>query len=144
MAEQRKKTDSILLRTGGKIINMELFASSEWAEQTERQDLFRIRINDVWHCPTGKYSFFTLQAIGQLVATILNNGELPLAEPAPHLPAKADVRVYLGEDCLPQSGKVSVAPYQKCDGRWYVGVWVFGKGQLELCCDDVTLIRTRG
>ena len=143
MAEQRKKSGSILLRTEGKTVSLELFPADQWPEENGGEGLFRVRINDVWHCPVGRYSFLTLGAIGELVAALLNGGMLPEDEPVPYLPLKADVGVYL-ENCLSSAiGSVRVAPYQKRDGRWYCQVWVFGRGVMELCCNDVVLRRIR-
>lgn len=142
MAEQRKKTDSILLRTGSKSYSLELFPSSEWPEENGGEGCFRVRVNDVWHCPTGKYSFLTRGAIGELVAALLNGGEPPEEEPAPYLPLKADVSVYVEGELFNQSGNVKVEPYQKRDGRWYCQVWIPG-GPREFCCNDVTLRRVR-
>lgn len=143
MSERRKKTDSILLRTEGKNYSLELFPSGEWPEENGGEDLFRVRINDAWHCPAGKYSFLTRPAIGELVTALLNNGEPPEEEPAPYLPLKADVRVYLEDSLTNEIGSIRAEPYQKRDGRWYCQAWIFGKGVMELCCNDVTLVRVR-
>lgn len=143
MSEQRQKTHSILLRTEGKNITLELFPSSEWPEENGGEGQFRVCINDVWHRPTGKYSFLTRSAVGELVAALLNGGELPEEEPAPYLPVKADVSVYLEDSFSNELGSVRAEPYQKRDGRFYCQVWVFGKGVMEFCCNDVTLRRVR-
>ena len=143
MAEQRKKSDSILLRTEGKIVSFELFPAGQWPEENGGEGCFRVRIDDVWHCPAGKYSFLTKSAIGELVAALLNGGELPIDEPAPYLPLKGDVTVYLEDSFSNETGSVRAEPYQKRDGRWYCQVWLFGRGVMELCCNDVTLRRVR-
>jgi|GEM_PF-6144898 len=100
-------------------------------------------VTEVWHCPVGKYSFLTRAAIGELVAALLNDGELPEEEPAPYLPEKAEVRVYLENRPFNETGHVRAPPYQKRDGRWYVQVWVHKRGATEFCCNDVTLRRVR-
>lgn len=146
MAEQRKKSGSILLRTEGKTVSLELFPADQWPEEngtSSHGGLFRVRIDDVWHCPTGKYSFLTRSAIGELMAALLNGGELPDEEPAPYLPLKADVAVYLEDFLSNEIGNVKVEPYQKRDGRWYCQIWVFGRGAMEFCCNDVILRRVR-
>lgn len=143
MSEARKKSCSILLRSGGKSVSLELFSAVLWPEECSRPDgLFRVRINDVWHCPAGKHSFLTRDAVGSLVAALLAGGELPEEAPAPYLPLNADVAVYR-EDFPDERGSVKVEPYQKRDGRWYCHVWMFGRGTHEICCDDVTLVRIR-
>jgi len=146
MSEHRQKTHSILLRTEGKIVSLELFDSREWPEENGSESpggLFRVRIDDAWHCPTGKYSFLTLSAVGELVSALLAGGEVSPEEPAPYLPVKADVRVYLEDADSREMGSVRTEPYQRRDGRWYVQVWVFGRGVMEFCCNDVTLRRVR-
>lgn len=143
MAEQRKKSNSILLRTEGKTVSLELFPADQWPEENGGEGLFRVRMNDVWHCSTGKYSFLTRSAVGELVAALLNGGELPEEESAPYLPEKADVSVYLEDSSSNEIGSVRADPYQKRDGRWYCQIWVFGRGVMELCCNDVTLRRVR-
>lgn len=141
MAEQRKKSDSILLRTEGKMFSLELFSSDEWPEENGGEGVFRVRINDTWYCPAGKYSFLTRSAIGELVTMLLNEGVLPEDESAPYLPLRAEVLVYLDDLLCKKMGSVRSAPYQKKDGRWYAQIWVFGRGIMELCCNDVTLRR---
>lgn len=143
MSEQRKKSKSILLRTEGKMYSLELYPSEEWPEENGGEGLYRVRINDVWHCPAGKYSFLTSAAIGELVAALLNHGEPPVEEPAPALPARADVTVYLDDVGRNELGSLRTAPYQRRDGRWYCQVWVFGRGVMEVCCNDITLRRVR-
>ncbi len=124
-------------------MSLELYPSAEWPEQNGGEGLFRVRIDDVWHCPAGKYSFLTSRAIGELLAKLLNNGELTKEETAPYLPYAADVTVYMDSWPGPECGSINVAPYQKSDGRWYVQAWVFGRGVVEACCNDVTLLRVR-
>lgn len=140
MAEQRKKTDSILLRAGGKTLSLELFPSGEWPEENGGQGLFRVRINDAWHCPAGKYSFLTRAAIGELVAALLNGGEVPEEESAPYLPEGSDVKVYLDDTLSGAFGVIKVPPYQRRDGRWRVQVRIPGR-TAEFLCNDVTLLR---
>lgn len=152
MAEWRKKSGSILLRLQGKSVTLELFPSLQWPEQNGGEGLFRVRVceslggvtlKEVWHCPAGQYSFLTYSAVGELVAALLNDGELPEEPAAPYLPLKADVSVYLPDASFNEMGTVKVEPYQKRDGRWYAQIWVFGRGVTEFCCNDVTLRRVR-
>ena len=120
---------------------LELFPSAEWPGENGGEGLFRVRINDVWHCPTGKYSFLTRAAIGELVAMILNNGELPEEEPAPSIPVGSHVKVYLDYGRGSKFGTVKVEPYQRRDGRWYLQVRIAGYTK-EYPCNDVTILRT--
>lgn len=150
MSEKRQKTHSILLRTGGKgegiPVSLELFAAHLWPDQAGDDGLWRVRIDDVWHCKTAaesdKFTFLTLTAVGELVASLLA-GDAPRVEPVPYLPYKADVRVHLTEELSPQRGSVHAPPHQEKDGRWWVWVWIFGRGPVKFPCNDVILIRVR-
>lgn len=143
MAEQRQKTHALLLRTQGKVISLELFDAAQWPDQPYDDGLYRVRVDDVWHCPTGKYSFLTLPAVGELVARLLSGDAASQQNPMPHLPCKADVRVHLTEELSPQRGSVHAPPHQEKDGRWWVWVWIFGRGPVKVPCNDVTLLRVR-
>lgn len=144
MSEHRQKTHSILLRAGGKTLaSLDLYPSAEWPEKTDAAGLWRVRINDVWHCPAGKYSFLTPAAVGELAAALLAGEEAAQEEPAPYLPWKAQVRVYLGDAPEILRGFVHAPPHQERDGRWHVWVWAFGKGPVKLPCGDVQLLRVR-
>jgi len=142
MSDKRRKTHSLLLRGAGKPISLELFASGEWPQENGGENLFRARIDGVWHCPCGQYSFLTLAAVGELVAALLNGGDAPADAPAPYLPRKADVFVCLDDEPRTR-GVVQAPPYQKRDGRWYVQIWLYGRGVVECCCNDVILRRVR-
>lgn len=137
MAELRKKTQSILLHIEGKKYSIELFPSYQWEEGEYDKELFRVRINDVWHCPAGKYSFFTRSAIGELVATLMS-GEPLIEEEAPYFPEHARVSFYM-EYSFDKIGSIIVPPYQKKDGRYYCFVRFIGERPKECCCDDLRL-----
>lgn len=76
------------------------------------------------------------------MATLLSGGETPQEEPAPYLPYKAEVRIYLDDNPHVNRGWVHALPHQERDGRWYVWVWVPG-GPVKLPTDDVILRRVR-
>ena len=143
MAERRKKSHSLLLRTEGKTVSLSLYPASLWPCENGGEGLFRVRLSGAWHCPTGKYSFLSRSAIGELVAALLNGGETPVEEPAPYLPMMSDVTVWLDTEQRRESGRIRTEPYQRRDGRWYCQAWVFGRGVTEFCCNDVTLRRIR-
>lgn len=143
MAEKRQKTHSVLLRTEGKApVPLELFAARLWPDQAGAEGLFRVRIDDVWHCVTAsdKYSFLSLTAVGELAARILSGADIS-PEIAPHLPYRAKVLAHVSGELLPQSGSVQAPPHQEADGRWWVWVWIAGRGPTRLPCTDVKLIR---
>ena len=141
MSEQRQKTHSILLRAGGKALaSLELFPSGQWPEQSGGDALFRVRVNDAWHSPTGRHSFLSLDAVGELVAELLCGDTMPQEDPVPYLPHKAEVQIYLEDMPMVSRGWVHAPPHQERDGRWYVWVWVPG-GPRKLPAGDVTLRR---
>lgn len=144
MAEQRKKTHGILLRVNSKIISLELFDAAQWPNRASAEGLWRVRVDGAWHAPTDKYSFLTIQAVGELLVALLTGGAACLqAEPAPWLPWKAEVSIYLESEPDSTRGSVHAPPHQEADGRWWVWVWVYSRGPIKLPCDDVKLIRVR-
>ena len=144
MSEKRKKTHSILLRTQGKtsdiLHSLELYDSRQWPDEACGPNLWRVRVNGVWHCPSGKFSFLTWEAVQQLEAQLFM-GKAPVPRPVPYLPHKARVRVYLPDCQQPQGGTVHAPPHKEEDGRYHVWVWVFGHGVINFPCEEVTLVR---
>lgn len=144
MSERRKKTDSILVRRGGKSRLLELFPAEEWPEQSPGDGLFRVRLDARWHSPMGPFSFLTLPAIGELVATLLSGGEPQEPEHAPEWMRKgAEVRVYYGMDGegLPRRyhAYIDDAPQLGPDGRQYVLCHCYGLGKRFVPAADVEL-----
>lgn len=74
MAEERVKTGTILLSVNSKKITLELFPADAWPAQNTGDDLYRVRIDGRWYCALGKYTFLTLAAVGELVASLLAGG----------------------------------------------------------------------
>jgi hypothetical protein len=140
MSERRKKSQSILLRAGGKITSVELFPSSEWPGKRGGEGLFRVRVNDVWHCPAGRYSFLTPAAVAELAAVLLHDGDPPKEDQEPYLPYKAEVRVSLDGAPGPARAWVHAPPHRESDGRWWVWIWMPG-GPRKLPASAVTLVR---
>lgn len=140
MAEQRQKIHHILLSTDGKNTALELFDAREWSKQSSNDGEVRIRINGKWHSPMGKYTFLTMDAVGGLVATLLNGVTPPEEETPPPFTVGQSVRVYFGEceQSIPlrsERGFVAAPPYMGIDGRWYVAVSIFGGTHAHLCHD---------
>lgn len=142
MAEERKKTHSILLTLEGKNTLIELFDSALWSERTSSEGDMRVRIDGKWYCPMGKYTFLTTAAIGDLIARMLSGGEIFEEESAPiDLGVHSRVRVHYGEciDSMPMQttrGFVSAPAYRAMDGKWYIPVSIYG-GIKTFPCHDV-------
>ena len=142
MAEQRKKTHSILLTINSKIVSVELYQAEQWPDENPGEGLFRVRIDGRWYCPMGKYSFLTMHSISALAANILNGGEPAEPEEKPHWLEKGRrVRVHSGEcvEGIPtetHQGLVVAPPHIGADGRWWVWVHIFG-GTILVPCSDV-------
>lgn len=129
MAEQRKKSHSILLTINSKVVSLELYDAALWPAVPSVDGTYRVRIDGCWHCPTGdKYSFLTMPTVAELVTTLLNGGTAPVPALAPaSLYRKARVRVQFGEcvEGIPirsTLGNVLELPRKGADGRWWV--WV--------------------
>ena len=145
MAEQRKKSSSILLSVNGKNISLELFPSEEWPNEPSGEGLFRVRIDGKWHSPFGKYTFMTMPRVGELVAALLTGEEPPAPVcPPTGLVKGARVRAHYGE-CVAgvplKSGStwVYVPPHLGPDGRWWI--WLnFYEGFSLVPVDDVEII----
>lgn len=146
MAEQRKKSHSILLTVHSKIISIELYDAALWPAVSSVDATYRVRINGAWHSPTGgKYSFLTMFAVADLVATLCSGGTPPTAAlPPTGFHRKKRVRVAMGECVagLPvgsTTGHVLEPPVMGADGRWWV--WVSIPHQrIMVPVDDVELL----
>ncbi len=147
MAEKRKKTGSILLRFRGKTRNFDVFPAEQWPDQNEADHgLFRLceytweggKRREKWLCVGGrKYTFFTPEALGQLVARGLTEpGWLEALErPAPKLRKGQWVRWY-GPNLRTQMLKLGSAPFLWVDGQWRVWVSDAHHGPRMVCCDE--------
>lgn len=146
MAEQRKKSHSILLTINSKSVSVELYDAALWPAVPSADGTFRVRIDGCWHCPAGaKYSFLTMHAVAELVATLCNGGTVPMPALAPTgFYRKARVRVAMGECVggLPVSstmGHVLELPLMGADGRWWVWVSI-PHNRVVVPVDDVELL----
>ena len=147
MAERRKKSHSLLLRAGGKTWRLGLYPSSLWPEASGGESLYRLRINGVWHCPAGRYSFLTREAILRFAVSLLLGGEAvpPPAAPEWIVPG-VDLRVHLGAcvSGLPALTYRATAldyPLLGPDGRFYVECRVFTVGRRFVLADDAEPFR---
>lgn len=160
MAEKRKKTGSILLRFRGKTRNFDVFPAEQWPDQHEADlGLYRLceytwvggKRREKWFSVGGqRYTFFTPEALGQLVAKGLTDpGWLEALErPAPKFrkgqwvrwtPAtQTSVRTY--------QARILTEPFLWIDGQWRVLISAHFApvGTCMVCCDEIDPIDARG
>lgn len=147
MAEERIKTGTILLSVNSKKITLELFPADAWPAQNTGDNLYRVRIDGRWYCALGKYTFLTLAAVGELVASLLAGGVPVEPEALPEWIRKGvEVRAQYGE-CLEgmplnaYRGYILADAQLGPDGRWYVLCQLCGKGRCFIPAADVTPVR---
>lgn len=151
MAERRQKNGSISLHFQGKTRLFEVYPSTEWPHRPEADaGLYRLceceyadkKKRQRWLCLGGqKFTFFTADAIGQLVSDGLTKpGWLErIVRPAPKLKKGDWVRWY---DPHYSSHLLLLAtdPILWLDGQWRVLIRDLELGQMMLCCDELTLV----
>lgn len=151
MAEQRKKSHSILLTINSKVVSLELYDAALWPNVSSSEGLWRVRIDGRWHTSTGNnYCFLTMPAVAELIATLLNGGVAPVpALPPEGFYLKARLRVHYG-DCvggLPiecAQGSLLAMPCIGADGRWWVWVSLYtrsGVRRMMVPVENVEIIR---
>lgn len=146
MAERRAKSGSVLLRIGSKDRKgriLEIYSAEQWPDQHEADSgLYRLRINERWISLGGqKYTFFTPEALGQLLAQELTApGALEALErPKPKLRKGQWVRWH-GPGYSTRQLRLGSDPFLWIDGQWRVWVADLKLGQRMLCCNELTLV----
>jgi hypothetical protein len=151
MAERREKLGSISLRFSGKSRVFDVYPSSEWPDRPEADTgLYRLceceyagkKKRQRWFSVGGqKYTFFTPEALGQLLTKgLTESGWLEaLQRPAPKLRAKDWVRWH-ASDYRTHLLHLSSDPFLWIDGQWRVLIRDLQLGQRMLCCDELTLV----
>lgn len=151
MAERRQKLGAISLRFGGISRVYEVYPSSEWPDHPEADlGLYRLceceydgkKKRQRWFSVGGrKFTFFTPEALGQLLAKGLTEpGWLEaLQRPAPKLKARDWVR-WNAPDYSSHTLHLASDPFLWVDGQWRVLIRDFSLGQRMLCCDELTLV----
>ena len=148
MADKRKADRTICVKIGAKVrFKIELFPALQWSESAQLPgERFRLRINRRWHDgPEGEILFLDMAQVAILVGT-LANGEAIVLPPKPDLPrgapVKAPCRVLAGEP-LYELTRTGTEPILGHDGRWYVEIYLFGKGGRFVPVDDLIVQRGR-
>lgn len=158
MAEKRKKSGSILLRFRGKTRNFDVFPAEQWPDQHEADlGLYRLceyaweggKRREKWLCLGGqKYTFFTPEALGQLVANSLTEpGWLEALErPAPKLRKGQWVRWMPATQTSVKAYRVKLlsAPVLWIDGQWRVLIASYYVPGSLVCCDEIDPIDAQG
>lgn len=139
MSEKRKQCISLCLKADGKTsVKIELFPSDQWPDvEGSAPGLYRIRTNDAWYCPDDqKYTFLTLDAVTKIFSEEVSKdlgGDCSQNAEECTIKSGAPVRMFTGEmigdkKIYTLSRVATDPPIKGYDGRWYVGVILFGKG----------------
>ncbi len=151
MAEHREKLGSISLHFQGKTRLFEVYESSQWPNRSEADaGLYRLceceyagkKKKQRWLCLGGqKFTFFTPEAIGQLVTDGLTRpGWLEaLQRPAPKF-QKGDRVRWHAPDYSSHQLRCMSDPFLWLDGQWRVLIADLELGQMMLCCDELKLL----
>jgi|GEM_PF-1914839 len=151
MAKKAIKRGAILLRFRGKTRIFELYPAEQWPDQHEADiGLFRLceceyvdgKKRERWLSLGGqKYTFFTLEALNQLLLKELAApGWLEALErPKPNF-HKGDWARWHGPNYITRQVKLGSGPFLWIDGQWRVWVADLKFGQRMLCCDELTLV----
>ena len=67
MSDPNDKSASILLKKQGKTEAIFLYDFAQFTGQNEDAGLYRAKINGCWHCPDGKYTALSADAVAALV-----------------------------------------------------------------------------
>lgn len=111
-----------------------LYDFAQFSGQSEDTGCYRVKINGKWHCPDGKYTALSADAVAALVRDWLNGKEPPAQRPEG---LESPVRVFAhweDDGDGPGCGTVwtKSPPHLGADGRWWI--WVDGP---RVRCEDV-------
>ena len=119
---------------------LEIYSAELWPDQHGADSgLYRVRINERWVIIGGqKYTFFTPEALGQLLAKELAApGALEALErPKPNF-RKGQWARWHGPNYRTYQVKLGSDPFLWIDGQWRVWVADLKIGQRMICCDEL-------
>ena len=150
MAEKRKFDFSICVKIDAKTaFKVELFDAAQW--QKAEQGRYRCRVSGRWHdLPDGKPAYLDMRQALELVEALTRGGDLRL-DPEPDIPIATAVSVPNGEVIggvvMRDITRVTTPPVRGYDGRWYVGVLLYGRGTVIFPTTDLIILppkRSRG
>lgn len=81
MSDPNDKSASILLKKQGKTEAIFLYDFAQFTGQNEDAGLYRAKINGCWHCPNGKYTALSADAMAALVRDWLTGAPPPGQRP---------------------------------------------------------------
>lgn len=141
MADTRRFTASICVKSDTTRARIELAPAEDYGGPA---GMWRARIGRRWlDPPEGGRRYLDAAQLAALVAATL--GDEPDLEPEPDLPAGTRVTVTLpgepGEPDRHTCGWTVTPPIRACDGRWHVGVSVYGLGARMLPAHSLTIHR---
>lgn len=146
MAEKRKFDLVICVKINAKAaFKIELFDASQWSESA--QGRYRLRINRRWHnAPDGKHIYLDMVQVVALVGSLAQGKGLSL-DPAPNIPRGTPVSVANGGSHCGIAWRdvthTATPTIQGYDGRWYVGVVVYGQGCVFVPVSDLIILPRR-
>lgn len=138
MSDPCKKSATILLKIRGKTTQFFLYDFAQFSGQNEDAGLYRAKINGRWHCPDGKYTALSSEAVAEMVRALLDGDARTLERPQG---LDKPVRVLAhwepdGDD--PGCGRAwtKTPPHLGADGRW----WIWIDGPRLVRCEDVRVL----
>jgi|UPI000045C634 hypothetical protein len=139
MAEHRKFTHAICVKTDAKTeAKYELFPAEQWDGPA---GCFRIRYNRCWLDKVmGTARYMPPKQLGALIASAIT-GE-PFDMPEPTLPKGTLVRVRRvpADPLTCQRVFTKTDPWRGWDGRWYVQVRIYGRGDVMMPVEQCEVI----
>lgn len=135
MSDPNDKTASILLKKEGKTDAVFLYDFAQFSGQKDDAGRYRVKLNGCWHCPDGKYTALSADAVAGLVRDWLNDKEPPAQRPE-GLDRPARVFAHWEDDGDgPGCGTVwtKTPPHLGADGRW----WIWVDGPRLVRCEDM-------
>jgi len=121
----------------------EIYSAEQWPEQREADTgLYRVRINERWVSLGGqKYTFFTPEQLGQLIAQELTapGALVALDRPAPDY-RKGQWVSWHKPSGVTHTTKLASDPLLWVDGQWRVLISDYKHGVILICCDELVCL----
>lgn len=141
--DKRKFCGSFSVRMStGRRLRIELAQASDWGGP---EGLYRMRVSRRWlDDPSGGPRFLGLYAVAHEVAK-LALGQEDILPARPDLPRGSVVSApngrHLAGETQRDVTRTTTEPFRGFDGRWWVGVAIYGQGQIMLAVDDLVIKR---
>lgn len=137
MSDPNDKSASILLKKQGKTEAIFLYDFAQFTGQNEDAGLYRAKINGCWHCPDGKYTALSADAVAALVRDWLTGAPPPGPRPQ-GLDKPVRVFAHWDDDDGGGCGQAwtKTPPHLGADARW----WIWIDGPRLVRCEDVRVL----